>query len=676
MYQLKSASELHVSERYGDNYLGCTVLKDKTVFRVFCPRSPQVEVEIFDTFEAEQGQRVPMKKLESGVWELTSNQNLSGKYYGYRVKSPKDGLPFEDSDFPIADPYSKWCTVKNNYSQEAKTLIFEPEPFNWENDSFSGPSDPRDLVIYEAHLKDLVCHNSPFEEDQSLYERFLHAGGKGGIQYLKQLNINAIEFLPLQKFAYVEPPYNETTPEGVTNTWNPYSLNYWGYMTSFFFMPESLYAEKSFPKPGDVYGKQPTAINQLKQLVKSLHKAGIAVIIDVVYNHVSQYDRNPLKYLDRSYYFRHDAEKRYTSYSGCGNDLKTDSPMARKLVIDSVLYWIKEFHIDGFRFDLANIIDRETLIRIREEARKVNPNVILIAEPWGAGYNPTGFSEIGWPSWNDQIRNGIKGSDPVHDPGIIFGVWQRESSRLSVENYVRGTLLNQPNGRFKKSLHSLNYLESHDGYTLADFIRIVYNKSLAHTPVPSKEEITKLSGPELNSAKLAAFILMISQGIAMIHAGQEFGRAKMIVKNDVDDPEKGRLDHNSYNKDNETNYLDFDDIGRNQELFDYYKGLIKLRSNSPALRKASPESIRFTNYEDPLLFTLFIKNHGTKDPFEYLICFNTNPFREHTLTLPEGFWQLMVSETVASDVPISVINGIVKTGPLSAVLLRKLSGDH
>src|SRR5690606_2690648 len=145
---------------------------------------------------------------------------------------------------------------------------------------------------------------------------------------------------------------------------------------------------------------------------------------------------------------------------------------------------------------------------IRQEARKINPNVLLISEPWGGGYNPTGFSEIGWPSWNDQIRNGIKGSDPMHDAGLIFGKWQYETSRMSVENFIRGTLINQPNGRFHRSTHSVNYLESHDGYTLGDFIRLVYNPELNQKKILSKNQIATLEGPELNAARLAAFILM------------------------------------------------------------------------------------------------------------------------------------------------------------------------
>jgi len=665
-------TEQLVSERYGDNLLGCHIVGNVTIFRVYCPRSPKVMVELFDTADQSEGKRYAMTIDDHGIWECYINDNLTGKLYGYRITPPSNGLPFEVSDFPVADPYSRWAVTQHNYRQYPLSYILEPETFDWQEDQFTAPSDPRDLIIYEAHIKDLVgieAHRTP---GKSVYEHFLEGDIQGGIAYLKKLGVNAIEFLPLQKFAYLEPPYKIQTPEQITNIWNPYALNYWGYMTTFFFMPESLFSSTDELKENQWYGQSPRGIIQLKTIIRELHKAGISVILDVVYNHISQYDRNPLRYLDSSSYLRYDGG-RLRSESGCGNDFRSESPMARKLIIDSVLYWMQEFHIDGFRFDLANLIDRETLIRIREEARKVNPNVILIAEPWGGGYNPTGFSEIGWAAWNDQIRNGVKGSDPTGDPGFIFGRWQHGTGRLALENFLKGTLLNGHNGRFLKSMHSLNYLESHDGYTIGDFIRIAYDHSMRSRRFSDDSDIITLEGNELNVARLAALFLMVSQGIVMLHAGQEFARSKVIRPVLELDPEAGQIDHNSYNKDNHTNYLDYTHIRKNQALFDYYQGLIRLRSNCEALRKADSGSIHFRTYEDPLHITCSIRQHGTKDPYEYIISLNGNHNTNAQVLLPDGDWELMVCETVASDVPISVISGSVDVPAISGVVLRRLS---
>lgn len=675
MLHLQSAEAMLLAERFGEDYFGCTFQGDSTIFRVYCPRSPLVEIVVKDhpdekSFEAHQ-----MHRHGSGVWEYSTRKNLIGKWYAYRITPPSDGLPFEKTDLCIADPYSKWVCTRNDYQQEAWTLIFKPKNFDWDGGSFVGSGDPRDLVIYEAHIQDLVHQDSIIHPDISCFDLLRSRDKCKAIDHLISLGINAIEFLPLQKFAYHEPPFNIETPKGVKNTWNPYSKNYWGYMTSYFFVPESRFSISSNLQNEEYFGFEPDGINQLKALVKELHKRGISVIMDVVYNHVSQYDLNPLKYLDRVYYFRHDGKLNYTSFSGCGNDLKTEAPFARRLIVDSVLYWMKEFHIDGFRFDLAQLMDNETLVKIREEARKVNPNVVLIAEPWGGGYNPTRFSELGWPAWNDQIRNGIKGSDPLHDKGIIFGNWQRDTSRLSVENFLRGTLLHQPNGRFKRSLHALNYLESHDGYTLGDFIRLGYKPDLHHQGLKSRESAVYLSEPELNSAMLAAFILFMSQGIAMIHAGQEFARTKWIVpEQDVIDPETGKFDHNSYNKDNATNYITWEDRIKNQTLLDYYSGLINIRLQSPALRKASSDSIHFSSYEDPLCFTMTIKNHGTTDLYDYFICINANPLRDHDAIFPDGrFWEILVHGKHADVNPSATLKGILKVGPLSGILARRIT---
>jgi pullulanase/glycogen debranching enzyme len=675
MLHLQSAEASSLAERYGEDYFGCTFEGDSTIIRVFAPRVTNIEIAIKSNPNESVVDLLKMHRNSIGVWEFRSSQSLIGKWYAYKITPPADDLPFEKTSHFVADPYSKWVSSKNDHRQESWTLIYKAADFNWDGDTFVGSGDPRDLVIYEAHLQDLVHQDSIKHPTISCFDLLRSPDKTKAIEHIISLGVNAIEFLPLHKFAYHEPPFNSNTLEGLKNTWNPYSKNYWGYMTSYFFAPETRFSQHLETSYTDYSGLEPVGINQLKELVKTLHSHGISVIMDVVYNHVSQYDLNPLKYLDRMYYFRHDAQHHYTSYSGCGNDFKTEAPFARRLIIDSVLYWMKEFHIDGFRFDLAQLIDNETLVKIREEARKINPNVILIAEPWGGGYNPTRFSELGWPAWNDQIRNGIKGSDPIHDKGLIFGHWQRDTSRLSVENFLRGTLLHQHNGRFKRSLHSVNYLESHDGYTLGDFIRIVYNPEILSSGLKSREHAVVLSEPELNSSLLAALVLFVSQGITMIHAGQEFARTKWISPEPgVDDPETGKLDHNSYNKDNATNFIFWEDVAKNKVLFDFYCGLIEIRLNSPALRKATPESIHFTSYQDPLHFSMTIQNHGTTDPYEYFICFNANPLREHEALLPVGdFWEILVQGTKASVNPCSTLKGILKVGPLSGILARRPS---
>ncbi len=654
---------------------GCKATYEFSEFRLFCERAESIYVEIFDSYEDITGRRFKMNRNGNDIWQITIKGNFIGKCYGYRIVPPSDDPAFDGTDFLAADPYSKMVITKNHYLQYPKTLIFNPEPFDWEDDTFVTPEDPRDLVIYETHIKDLTAHHSSECSEDGVYNAFMENGVRGGIEHLKKLGVNAVEFLPLQKFAYFEPPHNKPAADGIVNTWNYYSRNYWGYMTSFFFVPETMYASDGSNKPDAINGRSLKAITELKELVKELHKNGISVIMDVVYNHVSQYDLNPFKLIDRDYYFRMNGDNKYLSESGCGNDFKTENEYARQLIIDSIKYWMKEFHIDGFRFDLANLIDRETLIEIRDEARLINPNVILIGEPWGGGYNPTGFSEIEWPSWNDQIRNGVKGSEPVHDPGFIFGRWQSETSREGLENFFRGTLLGSHNGRFNQPAHCVNYLESHDGYTLGDFIKIALDHSKAER-VLNRDKAAKLYNTEVKIAKLAALYLFCSQGIIMIHAGQEWSRTKVIQPvRGVNDPYVSRLDHNSYEKDNTTNYLHFGDAKLNADLYNYYKGLIKLRLSSPALRKSKPEAIHFWPYNDSLHISFIILGESCGDPYDYIITLNGNPMAIHTIDLPEGVWEVVASGDIVKPEGFDIVTDELSIEASSGYILRRLRNN-
>ncbi|MCH8568137.1 MAG: hypothetical protein LAT67_07735 [Balneolales bacterium] len=671
---LKEKKQTSVSDNYKRDRLGCFPGKGYTEFRLFCPRASAVMVEIFDNFEQKQGRLYSMSSSERGVWQITIPGNQEGKLYGYRVIPPSDEAFTKENPNGecIADPYSRLVTTKNHYRQYPKSVIYTPAPFDWEGDTFVCPDDPRDLVIYEAHIKDMSAHPSAACAPAGTYKGFISKNGRGGLNHLKKMGINAVELLPVQKFAYFEPPHNQPISDGVINTWNYYGRNYWGYMTSFFFAPETLYATDGSAEAGRLTGKTDAAIRELKELVKTLHKENITVIMDVVYNHVSQYDLNPFKLLDKEYYFRLNADGSYRSDSGCGNDFKTEAPMARELIVESICYWMEEFHIDGFRFDLANLIDRDTFREIKEKAEAINPKVVLIAEPWGGGYDPTGFSELEIPSWNDQIRNGVKGSDPVKDKGFIFGGWQWDTSRQGLENFLAGSLLGYNNGRYHKSKYCVNYLESHDGYTLADFIRIGLNHGLLHSR-NDRAKITRLNPTELKLCKLAAAYLFASQGICMIHAGQEWGRSKVVEDCDgIDDPYAGMLDHNSYEKDNLTNYLNFNEQHDNAELVGYYKGLIQLRLASPALRKTDPENIRYFNYQDSLHVTALIIGKGCDDPYDYIVTLNGNPQALHRINLPAGVWEIVVSGHHASSQGFDVAASELLVEPSTAYILRRL----
>ncbi|RNC85435.1 MAG: pullulanase [Balneola sp.] len=669
---LASPSLLTKEIAFSELLPGYTILDEGIAFKVFAPLADEVSIEFFNHYEQTSGEKHQMNKDETGFWNYFHPEfSIINKWYGYHLLSNQSSPYFERTDQTIADPWSKLVTSRNHYLGFSKTKIIPEQHFDWEGDNYISPEDPRDLIIYETHIKDLVAHPSAKTYAQGIYNDFREAN-VGGIAHLKRIGVNAVEFLPLQKFAYFEPPFNQQIEGGITNSWNAFSKNYWGYMTSFFFSPETIYASDGTLEEKEVIGRYENAITELKELVKALHKEGISVIMDVVYNHASQYDLNPLRYTAKNHYFRIDEAGNYLNDSWTGNDINTANPQTRQLIIESVKYWMKEFHIDGFRFDLAGIIDWETIDLIKKEAEQINPNVLLIAEPWGGEYKPAGFSEHGWIAWNDRIRNGIKGYDPLHHRGILFGDWNHGNSRFAVENFIRGTLVNGEQGLFQHSGHSLNYLESHDGYTLGDFIRIALNPENATRVYHKKAAATRLTDQELEVSKLAALMLFTSQGITMMHAGQEWARAKVISDTSGKEKNTGLLDRDSYNKDNETNWLNFNEINLNSELFEYYLGLIEFRKLAPALRKALPEEVIFKVYEDPLHFTFSVSGESTDDPFDYFISLNTNPHKKHRIKLPKGNWQLIVnSKKVDLATPKSIHDAYVVPAA-SGCVLRKL----
>ena len=640
--------------------LGCTFGAEGIHFALRAPLAEQVTLCIYQKYDKYAFFRIPMQNTSDGIWQYYINGfEWENYWYTYSIQGPSNSLFFEQTQYEIADPYAHHVANTNHYLGYYKSLIKRPTPFDWGNSNRVCIEDPSDLIIYEAHLKDLVAHSSAKTNNRGAYLDFIEAE-KGGLHHLKNLGVNAIEFLPLQKFAYYEPPYGQRIESGLKNTWNPNSINYWGYMTSFFHAPETLYASGATTEHMAHVGLQAISEYELKSLIKACHQEGIAVIMDVVYNHTSQYDLNPLKYSDKGGYYRLDHQGNYLNDSWTGNDLDSTKQATKDLILSSITHWLSEYKVDGFRFDLAGILDWACIDEITEMARAIHPGVTLIAEPWGGEYKPTGFSERNWPSWNDQIRNTFKGYDPVHQKGIIFGDWPQGVHRYTIENLFRGTLLQDEHGLYHQSSHSVNYVESHDGYTLGDFIRTAFKHEYHHgwvnsnplrgnenerdnelaTQVTFEQEVVRLQ-------KLAGLMLFVSQGVCMIHAGQEWARSKVL---EPEKQHKGAVyDHDSYNKDSDVNYLNFDDKDRSLDLYSYYKRLIELRKSEKALRNSPSQAIVFKVYQDPLHITFSIDGEHTDSPYTYFISINCNRNKSHEIILPEGKWELVLTEELVPE---------------------------
>jgi pullulanase len=624
-----------------DKPLGCSIENGARVFRLFAPRATRVRLELFDRCDAPFGTLLEMRRDDSGTWELIPPHEVQGSWYGYRISGPAGENEMFNPDLTIADPYSPAMATRNHYLHQGRTWIPDGPAFEWEGDAGLSP-ELEDLVIYEMHVRDMTANpNSGLDAARrGTYLGLVEGGKPGGIDYIASLGVNAVELLPVQEFGNIEIDYQNPMLR-LYNNWNPYARNHWGYMTTGFFAPESYYASDGSVAPGGWSGSRGSGIRELKEAVKRLHRRGIAVIMDVVYNHVSNYDLNPFKYIDKKYYFRLDDDGQFLSASGCGNDFRTERPMARRLIVESLLYWMKEYHVDGFRFDLATMIDGGTLDAVTRETRRLNPKVILIAEPWGGGrYGQEEFSRRGWAAWNDMFRNGVKGQNPRDGLGFIFGKWQGGNSQETLRHFVTGTL-RETGGPFYRSAHSVNYLESHDDETLGDFVRIGTGEVKEEGIIADVEANAKLSAKQLAVHKLAALFLFTSRGPVMIHAGQEFGRGKVIAPTDSPEPRVGRIDRNSYNKDDETNWINYRHAGMNRDLVEYYRGLIEMRRMHSAFRRGLPESVRFLQTQSPLALGYLLKSEKRGEP-EIVVILNGDPDSAAAVRLPEGEWSPIV----------------------------------
>ena len=633
---------------------GAFIEGNQTTFKIHAPQSTEVYLVIFEKPEDKLGKEYPMVKNDFGDWTITRSDVDFGALYGYRLSGPVN-----DPNIIIADPYSKATVTNNSHQHIAKSLIIN-EDYDWNGDQWVSIA-PEDLIIYEMHIRDMTAHHSSEAYQKGTYLGLTDETQRGGIPHLIEMGINAVQIMPIQDFANVEVPFQDKN-QSINNDWNPYAINHWGYMTSFFFAPESYYATDGTNKPLSWNGTDGRAVHELKDMVKAFHNENIAVIMDVVYNHVSQYDYNPLKYIDRDLYFRFDDSGNWIAKSGCGNDCRTESPPMRQLILESLKYWMTEYHVDGFRFDLGQLIDANTRDLIISELRTINPNVIILAEPWGGGYNPHGFSDQGWASFNDQFRDGLKGSVfDIKDKGFLFGKLRKGDDQTFLRRLATGSL-REHGGQYISSDHSVNYLESHDDLTFGDRLRITGGFNEKHEIINDPISHAKVDGDLLAMNKLGALYLFTSQGIVFMHQGQEWARSKVIANTHAPDEFEGQIDHNSYEKDNETNWLNWNEKGLNSDLVDYYKGLIQLRKKYSSLRKSNPEDFKFIDFGKQIAVGYIVKEKMT-------IIMNGSKTDSVSTTLPIGNWRMIVDGDSVQLDSHKIMSGEINIAPISGMVL-------
>jgi len=584
----------------------------RTIFRLFAPRasgvtlclsaSPEFTAAAPQDDSSQSLKMIPMQfDPGDGVWEAVLAGLHVGCYYSFHVDGPPGAGESFNPQPPVGDPYALAAAHAHN-----RTIILDPHVTNvwfagWSHNNYTTPAW-EDMVIYETHVRDFTIHPScglP-EHFRGKYAGVTATLGTGlGLDHLRSLGVNMIEFMPLAEFE---------------NGTNDYS---WGYAPVYYFAPEASYGLT--PLQGSQYYK-------FKQLVDTLHRNGFGVILDVVYNHVGS--PNVFALIDKKYYFRLSPDFEYSNFSGCGNDVRSEAPMMRRLIVDNVLYWMREFHVDGFRFDLAELIDLPTLMAVRDAAKALNPNVILISEPWSSrGDHKTALKGTGWSAWNNEFRDTVR--------EFVLGRGRRDQlCRVIVGSVDLWTA---------HPLQSVNYLESHDDMCLAD--------QLSEASGNNGSRLTERAAAR---NRLAATFLATSLGIPMIAEGQEFLRSK-----------GGR--HNTFDQGDAVNALRWDDRKRPlAELnWRYYAGLIALRQSAEgaAFRLREPLPAGYYQWIEPVDGRAlgYIVNAGHLRPGStFVILVNAaEQAVDFCVPFPTGIWRLVadgrrinpagLSENVALD---------------------------
>ncbi len=579
----------------GLNLLGANVVGGKTEFSVYSPNATAVTLALFEKPEDTTGKNVTMTKGNDGIWRTTVASDLTGKFYGFYADGPTTPGHLFDPKRLLNDPYAK-----ANVDHDGKSVVVN-DKYTWNDSGWKTPP-LKDLIIYEMHVKDFTAHDSAKvpATHKGRYTGLVQGEGTDRmLGHLVDLGVNAVELLPCHEF---------------DNNFAGH-MNHWGYMTSHYFAPECNFASNKVGK----------AVPEFKTMVDKLHQNGIAVIMDVVFNHTTEGNEQgtPINFkgFDNPGYYRLcDNPKFYWNGTGCGNEFRSESPMGRKLILDSLKYWVKEYHVDGFRFDLATIIDKDTINAMINE---LPPSTILIAEPWAADWKrnqwgKSDFKNTKWAKWNDDFRENVR----------AFA--KGGGSRNDLMTVLAGSCF----WWTAKPTESVNYIEAHDGGTINDIL-----------------------GGNKGRFKVAMTALLTAQGVPMLQAGQELMKSK-----------KGN--DNSYDQDNDINWINWDLKKTNADLYAFVRGLIKLRRKYECFKHTTPLNSQNITWLEP--GNQRAVGYLLKGMPNILVLLNSDANEWVTFNLPDGNdWSILCNgDKVADDGSLGTAKGDYRVPPLTAIILK------
>jgi pullulanase len=640
-----STDEFEAEYTYDGDDLGATWTKDSTAFRVWAPTAEEVYVNLYESGTSSADdliEQIPMTADVNGTWVATKDGDLNGPYYTYTAVL--DGLKQE-----VCDPYARTTGVNGKRAMVIDLDSTDPDGWDKDTNPHAGESI-NDAIIYELQMRDLSADESSGIENVGKFLSLTETGTtteggvSTGLDHLKDLGITHLHLMPIYDFGSVNETY---TQENLYN---------WGYDPVNYNVPEGSYSTD--PYNGEV------RVSEMKQMVKSLHDSDISVVMDVVYNHVYSADDFCINRLVPGYFSRISEDGTYSNGSGCGNDTASERSMVKKYIVDSVKYWVDEYHIDGFRFDLVGLLDTETVNEIVEEVHKDHPDVIFYGEGWTLnttltkdGYTlATQQSSEKTPDFayfNDTIRDALKGGVFNEDEtGYVSG-------SINKEDIITRCFMGNDSWCSSPS-QTINYASCHDNMTLFD--RLSNSRPDADT-----EDLIRMNN-------LAAAIYMTSEGVPFMMSGEEMLRSKPNGD--------GTYNSNSYNAGDEVNALKWSDLEdeQYQNVYNYYKGLIAFRKAHGALRLSDAADVEenvkpVEGMADNVV--AFDINGGVNGETakEIYVIFNANT-EEQSVELPDGDWNVYIDgEKAGTEVLSTIKDGTAVVAPISAmVLVRESAG--
>lgn len=634
---------------YNGDDLELTVTPSTTSWRLWSPMAEEVRLFLYDKDRnTAPTDTIALEKAPQGTWTASVNRPLYGKFYTFQIKHNGKWL----KETPGA-----WAKAVGTNGERAAIIDFSAtNPEGWDSDRGPAVKNITDAVIYEMHHRDFSISPTSGIVNKGKFIALTEPATKSplgdatGIDHLRELGVTHVHILPSYDHNSIDET-NLATPQ--------YN---WGYDPLNYNAPEGSYSTN----PAD----PSVRVKEMKEMVKALHDAGIGVVMDVVYNHTAKNDDSNFSLTAPGYYYRHRPDGTYSDASGCGNETASDRQQMRDFIVNSVKYWAKEYHIDGFRFDLMAIHDIETMNQVAAALKEINPSIFVYGEGWTAGDSPLPIADRALKDnaykmpqvavFSDDIRDAVKGHySDASDRGFATGkAGNEETVKIGIVGATAHPQVDYSKGNNSKKAYAsaptqvINYVSCHDDLCLTDKLR------------KSMNDPAETDADRQRADKLAQTIVFTSQGTPFMFAGEEVFRDKKGV-------------HNSYCSPDSINAIDWTLKNKNADLYNYYRELIKLRKSHPAFRMTTAEDVArnlvFDRVKEPNLISYSLKNNANGDEWrEIKVVFNGSKDARQ-VNIPKGEWKVIARDgRLEAEGFDTVKGGRISVEPTSALILARI----